>query len=232
VYAADSVLYWQAELARMFAKSRMTISKLMRPESIAKVHALAASGVRLDVRRCKRAQYPEIEQRLFISVGRGTRTVTKSEIIEQAEKMACDMNINDMDASNNWCNRFVSQHNLVINHARLPARLQPRSTPQSSMFQTQDNDPFESEASTMSTSPTPSTPRLSPSPLRLCPDSVTIAAFDSQKVPACAFSPPASPLDFYTELPYPQDVAQESGQSLYNQLDGICMSDWHDWCGI
>ena len=27
--------------------------------------------------------------------------ITKSEIIEQAEKIACEMNINDMDASNN-----------------------------------------------------------------------------------------------------------------------------------
>jgi len=222
----------------MFDKSRMTISKLMRPESIAKVHALAASGVRLDVRRCKRAQYPKLEQLLFISVGGGTRTVTKSEIIEQAEKMACEMNINDMDASNNWCNRFISQHDLVINHARLPAPLQPRSMPQSSMFRTHENDSndstFQSEASTMSTSPTPSTPRQSPSPLGLFPDSDTSAAFDSQNVPSCASSPPASPLDFYTDLLHPQDVAQDSGQSLYNQLDGLCMSDWHwhGWCGF
>jgi len=94
----------------------MTISKLMRPESIAKVHALAASGVRLDVRRCKR-QHPHLEQLLFVTVGRGTRTVTKSEIIEQAEKIACEMNINDMDASNNWCNRdFSTVQNENLNH--------------------------------------------------------------------------------------------------------------------
>lgn len=216
----------------MFAKSRMTISKLMRPESIAKVHALAASGVRMDVRRCKRAQYPELEQRLFVAVGQGTRTVTKSEIIEQAEKMACEMNISDMDASNNWCNRFVSQHDLVINHARLPARLQPRSMPQSSKFQTSNDGTSQSEASTVSKTPTPLTPRLSPSPLRFSPDYNTGAAIDSHKVPSCASSPPTSPLDFYTDLPYPQGVAQESGQSLYNEFDGICRSDWHGWCGI
>ena len=37
----------QGELAHMFHKSRMTISKLLRPDKIAKTKALASSGVRL-----------------------------------------------------------------------------------------------------------------------------------------------------------------------------------------
>ena len=122
----------------------MTISKLLRPDKIAKTKALASSGVRLgmhlvinaalynalilfcdfgitviitiitkecrplfslsssEAKRCKNAQYPEVERRLYQQVGLGIRSVTKTEIIEGADIIATEMHISDMDTSNNW----------------------------------------------------------------------------------------------------------------------------------
>ena len=104
----------QGELAAMFNKSRMTISKLLRPESIAKTKALATSGVRLAARRCRSVQHPEFERRLYEALGMGARVVSKGEIIEKAATLARDMRINDMEISSNWCQRFVKQHDLVL----------------------------------------------------------------------------------------------------------------------
>jgi len=145
---------FQADLARIFAKSRMTISKLLRPESVAKVHALAASGVRLEAKRCKAAQYPVLEEHLFMTVGRGTRTVTKSEIIQEAEKLACEMMIHDLDVGNNWYTRFVNQHDLVVQTpARLESRYQTHRNDLSTSTSRRSSQSSQSGASTVSTMP-------------------------------------------------------------------------------
>ena len=153
----------------------MTISKLLRPESIAKVKALAASGVRLEVKRCKPAQYPELEQRLYEEVGKGERVVTKSEIFEMAQKVACEMMITDMDIGNNWCTRFIDQHDLVVNlhHSRLG-----HSIPLSSWFPADSNDSNTCTFSEASGISTPSPRRLSPEPPHY-----TSATFFPQHVP-------------------------------------------------
>jgi hypothetical protein len=104
----------QSELARIFGKARTTISRLLRPENISKTKELAASGVRMEARRCKRPQYPELERRLFELLGSGSRIVTKAEIVFKAEQLAVQMNISDMVADYNWCMRFIKQHDLVI----------------------------------------------------------------------------------------------------------------------
>lgn len=44
----------QCELARMFQKSRMTISKLLRPENVAHTKAMALAGHKLEARRLSR----------------------------------------------------------------------------------------------------------------------------------------------------------------------------------
>ena len=98
----------------MFGKSRMTISKLLRPEGIAKTKELANAGVRLESRRCKRAQYPELEGRLYEKLGMGSRVVTKAEVMQLAEDLADEMGIVDMEVNNNWCTRFVKQHDLSM----------------------------------------------------------------------------------------------------------------------
>jgi hypothetical protein len=100
----------------MFNKSLMTISKVLRPEAVAKAKALAASGVRLEAKRCKSAQHPELERRLYQAVGMGARPVTKHEILEQAARMAREMRLDDMDMGNNWCTRFIKQHDLALVH--------------------------------------------------------------------------------------------------------------------
>ena len=59
----------QTEIAEMFNKSCMAISKLLRPESIFKTQALYISGVRPDSKRNKRFKRPELEQRVREAVG-------------------------------------------------------------------------------------------------------------------------------------------------------------------
>ena len=77
----------------------------------------SSSSFRLDARRCKNSQYPLPERRLFAAVRSCARTLDKSEIIEQAEQMACEIKIKDMNVSNNWCSHFVTQHNLIVDPA-------------------------------------------------------------------------------------------------------------------
>ena len=112
----------QGELATMFGKSRMTISKLLRPEGIAKTKGLANAGVRLESKRCKRAQYPELEGRLYERLGMGSRPVTKGEVMQVAEELVGEMGIMDMDVSNNWCTRFIKQHDLSVGGQGAAAR--------------------------------------------------------------------------------------------------------------
>ena len=93
----------------------MTISKLLRPENIAKTKALATSGVRMEVKRCKRIKHPELERRLYEAVGMGDRHVSKGEIRQKAAMLSRAMKIDDVDLSHNWCARFMKQHNLTAN---------------------------------------------------------------------------------------------------------------------
>jgi hypothetical protein len=107
----------QSELAHMFGKSRMTICRLLRPASVAKIKALVNSGVRMEAKRCKPPQYPEVERRLYQDLGLGSRPVSKAEIVARAEQLAHALNIPDMDTSYNWCLRFINQHNLTVGSA-------------------------------------------------------------------------------------------------------------------
>ena len=98
----------------MFNKSRMTISKLLRPESIAKIEALNASGVRLKAKRCRLVRHPELERRVYEAVGLGHRLTSKAEIFSKAQDIACELNIRDFDGDTNWCLRFIQQHDLCV----------------------------------------------------------------------------------------------------------------------
>ena len=98
----------------MFNKSRMTISKLLRPESIAKIEALDALGVRLEAKRCKLVRHPELERRVYEAVGLGHRLTSKAEIFSKAQDIACELNIRDFDGNTNWCLRFIQQHDLCV----------------------------------------------------------------------------------------------------------------------
>jgi hypothetical protein len=104
----------QSELANMFGKSRMTISKILRPENVENTKALAASGVKMGAKRCSRAQYPDLERRLYEVLGMGHRTVTKAEVLLRAQDLCSQMKISDMDMSNKWCAHFINSHDLRV----------------------------------------------------------------------------------------------------------------------
>ena len=68
----------QKELAVMFNKSRMTISTLLRPASIAWYKQLADGGVRGAAKRCKRSEHPDLERLVFEAIGKGTARISKA----------------------------------------------------------------------------------------------------------------------------------------------------------
>ena len=100
----------------------MTICKLLKPESMAKIRALAISGVRLEAKRCKSVQHPELEQCLYAAVGMGARRTSKKEILAKAEELAQEMNIADWKTDNGWCNRFINQHDLYLTSSSVASR--------------------------------------------------------------------------------------------------------------
>ena len=104
----------QGDLAIMFRKSRMTISKVLRKDNVAKIKALAASGVRMEAKRCRKARYPEFERCLFRQLGDGLRPVIRHEVLTKARELLREMNITDMKVDSKWCTRFIRQHDLSI----------------------------------------------------------------------------------------------------------------------
>jgi len=68
----------QKELAVMFGKSRMTISTVLRADSVAWYKQLAEGGVRAEAKRCKRFEHPDIERLVFKALGAGKEATTKA----------------------------------------------------------------------------------------------------------------------------------------------------------
>ena len=104
----------QKELAELFGKSRMTISSVLRPDSIARCRQMAAGGVRGDAKRCKRPEGFEFESKVLQAVGGGREFTTKNAIISAAETLACKYGVRNFQATDKWYMRFVQQHNVPI----------------------------------------------------------------------------------------------------------------------
>jgi len=120
----------QKELAIIFDKSRMTISTLLRPDSIAWYKQLADGGIRGEAKRCKRSGYPDLERTIFKAIGKGKVSTTKADILNVAESIACKEGVPKFKPTNNWVSRFIQQHNIPITKQpqQLPQPLYTRST--------------------------------------------------------------------------------------------------------
>lgn len=106
----------------MFGKSRMTISTILKPDNVAWFKKLAASGVRREAKRYMRSTHPDFQRLVFEAIGRGKKPATRPEVAQAAETIARTHGIRDFEASNNWCSRFIQQHDI-------PIRPAPRSKP-------------------------------------------------------------------------------------------------------
>jgi hypothetical protein len=102
------------DLAIMFRKSRMTISKVLRKDNVAKIKALAASGIRMEAKRCQKQRYPAFELCLFRQLGGRERPVSRHEVLTRARELMKEMNITDMRVDGKWGARFIRQHDLSI----------------------------------------------------------------------------------------------------------------------
>ena len=101
----------QKDLAVMFCKSRMTICKVLRKESVDKIKALAATGICLRAKRSRIVRYPKFEQSLLEQLGpNGTRLLTRCELLVKARALSNAMNIADLTMDYKWCSRFMKHY--------------------------------------------------------------------------------------------------------------------------
>ena len=102
-----------SELARMYGKSRSSISKILRPSYVRRLKQLAASGVSTDIRRSTSTLHPELERRIHEYVVRTARGASwRQEVCRYAEGVAEELGIEGFKASLNWYHRFIARHSL------------------------------------------------------------------------------------------------------------------------
>ncbi|EKX38278.1 hypothetical protein GUITHDRAFT_115619 [Guillardia theta CCMP2712] len=102
-----------SELARMYGKSRSSISKILRPTYVRRLKQLAASGVSTDIKRSTSTLHPELERRIHEYVVRTARGANwRQEVCRYAEEVAEELGIEGFKASLNWYHRFIARHSL------------------------------------------------------------------------------------------------------------------------
>ena len=163
----------QKDLAVMFCKSRMTICKVLRKESVDKIKALAATGICLRAKRSRIVRYPKFEQSLLEQLGpNGTRLLTRRELLVKARALSNAMNIADLTMDYKWCSRFMKHYGLAIHQ-------QHRKGKQKGSLTAVDVDwrPVH-----VNTKPTHNTMATTP----MCPPSPQGGRLGLQPSPACA----------------------------------------------
>ena len=162
----------QKDLAVMFCKSRMTICKVLRKESVDKIKALAATGICLRAKRSRIVRYPKFEQSLVEQLGNGTRLLTRRELLVKARALSNAMNIADLTMDYKWCSRFMKHYGLAIHQ-------QHRKGKQKGSLTAVDVDwrPVH-----VNTKPTHNTMATTP----MCPPSPQGGRLGLQPSPACA----------------------------------------------
>ena len=100
----------QKQLADIFRTSRVTICKILQKESVAKIKALAASGMSLRTRRMGTSRHLEFEQALLQQLGNDAHLMTRREIFVQATALS---KIADVTIDHKWCSRFMKRYDLA-----------------------------------------------------------------------------------------------------------------------
>eukprot|EP00960_Hanusia_phi_P041369 754968-Hanusia_phi.AAC.1 len=102
-----------SELARMYGKSRSSISKILRPASVHRLKQLAASGVSTKIKRSASTLHPALEQRIHehvVNMSRGGNRGFRQDICKYAEGAARELGIEGFKANTNWFHRFMRRH--------------------------------------------------------------------------------------------------------------------------
>uniref|UniRef100_A0A7S0DXP3 HTH CENPB-type domain-containing protein n=1 Tax=Hanusia phi TaxID=3032 RepID=A0A7S0DXP3_9CRYP len=101
----------QAALAARYGKSKSAISKILRPDNIARLRSITSVGVEASQSCCAKSHNLELEKRLHVFVeanmsDRQWRMQTR----RKAGELAAELGIEGFQATKGWCNRFIKRH--------------------------------------------------------------------------------------------------------------------------
>ena len=109
----------QAQLAQIYGKSRSAISKILRPENIAKLKNISDTGVHKGVKRYSHVlPQLELEKRIHEMMvqraGNPPRVCygRRAEVMAFAQKIAVEAGITDFRPTYGWYARFLKRHGL------------------------------------------------------------------------------------------------------------------------
>ncbi|EKX34758.1 hypothetical protein GUITHDRAFT_119067 [Guillardia theta CCMP2712] len=101
----------QAVLAARYGKSKSAISKILRPENIARLRSIHSVGVEASQSCCARTHNLELERRLheFVEANLDDKQWRK-QTRKRAGEIARELGVEGFVASKGWCNRFIKRH--------------------------------------------------------------------------------------------------------------------------
>ena len=111
----------QAQLANLYGKSRSAISKILRPENIAKLKNISDTGVHKGVKRYSHV-LPQLEMekrihQMMVDKGSDRPLLSlvsgRTEVIAYAQKIALEAGVTDFRPTHGWYARFLKRHGLV-----------------------------------------------------------------------------------------------------------------------
>lgn len=129
---ADSERYrTQAQLAKMFNKSRSAISKILRPENIKKLKQVAATGMHPDVKRHSWRDFSdaflELEKRVHQYVLAAKQddkgNPCSTQVCQYAEELAKEIGVTNFRGTYGWFTRFMRRHGLSADMKEHDARV-------------------------------------------------------------------------------------------------------------
>ncbi|EKX42946.1 hypothetical protein GUITHDRAFT_110992 [Guillardia theta CCMP2712] len=101
----------QSVLAARFGKSKSAISKILRPDSVARLRSIERMGVEASQSSCARSHNEELERRLHEYVEANQReSQWRLEIRRRAEEVGRELGLLGFHATKGWCDRFIRRH--------------------------------------------------------------------------------------------------------------------------
>ena len=101
----------QSVLAARFGKSKSAISKILRPDNVARLRSIQSVGVKATQSSCARSHNLELERRLHEYVKMNQQDGQWRLLIRtKAKELAGELGLSGFRATKGWCNRFIQRH--------------------------------------------------------------------------------------------------------------------------
>ncbi|EKX51138.1 hypothetical protein GUITHDRAFT_103059 [Guillardia theta CCMP2712] len=101
----------QSVLAARFGKSKSAISKILRPDNVARLRSIQSVGVKATQSSCARSHNLELERRLHEYVEMSQQDGQWRQLIRtKAKELAGELGLSGFRATKGWCNRFIQRH--------------------------------------------------------------------------------------------------------------------------